>query len=145
MDTTFIEQELFVRLIQVSELLQAACNDVFKPYGLTHQQYNVLRILNGADKSGLPTREIANRMINRVPDVTRLIDRLKAKRFVSRRRSQRDRRVVKVHITEEGIALLQTLRPLVDALHRKQFSALDEQKKRTAIGILDLIHNDESV
>ena len=138
----FIEKEIFVKLIQASEKLQFECNKLFKPYGFTHQQYNVLRIVKGAGDQGLPTREIANRMINRLPDITRLIDRLKEKGLLKRRRLTKDRRVVRVSITQEGKELLDRLRKSVDNLHQKQFSQLTSDQKEMLNKLLISIYNE---
>jgi len=76
---------------------------------LTPNQYNVLRILRGSHPSRLPCGEIANRMISRDPDITRLIDRLSRRGLVDRVRGDRDRRVVEVGITARGRAILHDL------------------------------------
>jgi DNA-binding MarR family transcriptional regulator len=83
--------------------------DLLLPYGLTPQQYNVLRILRGAGAAGLPTLEIAERMIQRAPGITRLLDRLEAKRLVTRKRCPEDRRQVLCYIAPAGLALLARL------------------------------------
>ena len=80
---------------------------------LTTNQYNVLRILRGSHPSMLACSDIAERMIERDPDITRLIDRLGARGLVKRTRSRRDRRVVEVGITDEGLALVRGLDPHV--------------------------------
>jgi len=77
--------------------------------GLTNSQYNVLRILRGSHPTRLTCSDIGERMIARDPDVTRVVDRLTARRLVARVRSSRDRRVVEVGITEAGLALLHDL------------------------------------
>ena len=138
----FIERDIFIKLIQVSEKLQFGFNELYKPFGLTHQQYNVLRILNGAGDEGLPTREIANRMINRLPDITRLIDRLKDKGLLKRRRLTKDRRIIRVTITEEAKELLVNLRNVVDERHRKQLSQLTRDQKEMLNSLLNSINNE---
>ena len=135
----FIEREIFISIIQVSEKLQFEFNELFKPYGITHQQYNVLRILHGAGGQGLPTREVANRMINRMPDICRLIDRLKDKNLVKRRRLTKDRRIVRVMITEEGIELLANLEKMTNELHKQQLSHLTEDQKEILRRVLTAI------
>ena len=136
-----IERDIFISVIQVSDKLQLEFNELFKPYGVTHQQFNVLRILLGAGGQGLPTREIAKRMINRVPDICRLIDRLKDKKLINRRRLTKDRRIVQVTITEEGKQLLANLRNAVVKLHKKQLSHLTKEQMEMLNSALSTIKN----
>lgn len=107
-----------LKVIKVSEVIQNAAQALFKEHGLSAPQYNVLRILRGAGKAGLNCHGISARMVNRVPDITRLLDRLVEKRLVTRQRSDRDRRVVISALTNKGRRLLQT----IDAPLEKQVS-----------------------
>ena len=109
-------EEAAVALMRTADLVRRAIGSVVEPLGITTQQYNVLRILRGAGRDGLPTLEIAERMIEQTPGITRLIDRLEAKAFVSRERSSDDRRCVYCRITRAGAALLDKLdQPVVAA------------------------------
>lgn len=83
-------------------------NDFFKPYGISPQQYNILRILRGA---GEPTKVqiIKDRMIERAPNATRLMDKLCDKKFIERVRCEHDRRVVYINISKQGLELLSTI------------------------------------
>ena len=101
--------EAAVSVMRTAAILEHELNDVLKPSGLTVTQYNVLRILRGSDPTRLTCSDIGERMIARDPDVTRVVDRLTARRLVARVRSTRDRRVVEVGITEAGLALLRDL------------------------------------
>ncbi|WP_142786664.1 MarR family winged helix-turn-helix transcriptional regulator [Changchengzhania lutea] len=83
-------------------------NEFFKPFGISPQQYNILRILNGA-KEPLNVQIIKDRMIERSPNATRLMDKLCAKNYIERLPSEQDRRVVKIAITKCGIELLETI------------------------------------
>jgi DNA-binding MarR family transcriptional regulator len=95
--------------------------DVFlKPYGITSAQYNVLRILRGVYPNGHARCDIARRMIERAPDVTRLIDRLETMKLVERDRSQQDRRLSITRISKTGLELLK--RVDVDEELKKEFS-----------------------
>jgi DNA-binding MarR family transcriptional regulator len=98
--------------------------------GLTNNQYNVLRILRGSHPTRLACGEIAERMIARDPDVTRLVDRLVRRGFASRARGRTDRRVVEVGITERGRALLRTLDPYVTRMPPAMIGHLGEDKLR---------------
>ena len=120
-------EQLYLELIQTHDLLNAAIAGLFQDSGLTQQQYNVLRILRGAGPGGLPTLEIRDRMITRVPDVTRLIDRLEGAELVRRLRSDEDRRVVRIEIAAPGLALLDSLDAPLRALHAEHVAHLSER------------------
>ena len=131
--TVPIEAEVYLTLQHVADLLLRPLEETLKPAGLSHTQYNVLRILRGAhrdaeqtgehgsESGGLPCGEIAARMITRDPDITRLLDRLEARGLVARSRQKKDRRVVQARITSAGIQLLKKLDIPMDVMHRKQF------------------------
>jgi len=102
-------QEATVALLRTADLVRRSVTSVIEPHGITLQQYNVLRILRGASPVGLPTLEIAQRMIEQTPGITRLIDRLEGKKLVLRERCPTDRRQVFCRITEGGLALLRGL------------------------------------
>src|SRR5215470_13333116 len=88
-------EEGVVALVRTADLLRRALTGVVEPEGITLQQYNVLRILRGADQDGLPTLDIAGRLVEHAPGVTRLLDRLQAKGLVRRQRSAEDRREIR--------------------------------------------------
>jgi DNA-binding MarR family transcriptional regulator len=106
---------------------------------LTLQQYNVLRILRGAGERGLPTLEIGERMIERTPGVTRLVDRLEAKGLVERRRSSEDRRQVVVRITRAGQDLLGPLDKAVDKLDDEVLAKLSRTELKQLIALLERV------
>jgi DNA-binding MarR family transcriptional regulator len=103
-------QEAALALLRTTDLLRRAAAARLAPHDLTLQQYNVLRILRGAH-GPLPTLEIADRMLEQAPGITRLIDRLEAKALVARVPCKTDRRQVHCHITPEGMSLLAALDP----------------------------------
>jgi DNA-binding MarR family transcriptional regulator len=105
-------EEAYLNLRRTHSMLGGPFDALFKEHGTTEPQYNVLRILRGAKSGGenaLPSLEIADRMITRVPDITRLVDRLEQGGLVERRRTRDDRRVVLVSITKTGLDLLTKL------------------------------------
>jgi DNA-binding MarR family transcriptional regulator len=103
-------------LLRTADLLRRHLARVVEPHGITLQQYNVLRILRGAGEEGLPTLEIATRMIEESPGITRLLDRLETKRLVRRERCPRDRRRVLCYVTSPGLSLVGKLdKPVDDA------------------------------
>ena len=132
-----IEQEAMLNLARTCDVLAGEiATQVFKPAALSAAQYNVLRILRGAGEH-LPCGEIANRMITRDPDMTRLLDRLEKRKLVSRCRQQTDRRVVAVRITDAGLKLLAELDPKLLAAHRAQLGHMDEAELRQLIALLE--------
>ena len=102
-------QEAVVALLRTTDLLKRRLAAVMEPHGITLQQYNVLRILRGAGAEGLPTLEIAERMVEQSPGITRLLDRLESKTLVRRERCPHDRRQVLCYITPGGRTLLEQL------------------------------------
>jgi DNA-binding MarR family transcriptional regulator len=108
---------------------------VLKTEDLSQTQYNVLRILRGAPE-GLTCGEIANRMITRDPDITRLLDRLGKRNLVSRRRQAKDRRMVLTRITPEGLAVLARLDRPVQEAHRKQLGHLGRERLQVLSEVL---------
>jgi DNA-binding MarR family transcriptional regulator len=116
-----MEDQLFVAILKTADALSQEAEQVIKSAGLTGTQYNVLRILRGAEPEGLLCRGIADRMISRDPDMTRLLDRMEKHAWITRQRQQDDRRAIKTRITAEGLKLLKKLDQPVHDLHRSQF------------------------
>jgi DNA-binding MarR family transcriptional regulator len=113
------EQEGAVALIRTADLVRREVERALEPLGITGQQFNVLRILRGARPGPLPTLEIADRMIEQAPGITRLLDRLEARVLVKRERCQEDRRRVLCSITPAGLELLRVADgPVHDAERR---------------------------
>lgn len=135
-------QEAAVGLLLTAEAVRWPIQDLLASHeDLTMQQYNVLRILRGAGAAGLPTLEIGERMIERTPGVTRLIDRLELKGLVERGRAAPDRRQVICRITAAGAELLRGLDRPIDALDEQVMSGLSEAEIVELIRLLDLVRN----
>ncbi|MEE9269150.1 MAG: MarR family transcriptional regulator [Candidatus Krumholzibacteria bacterium] len=117
-------QQAFLDVMRTQDRLLGEVAEFCKANGISESQYNVLRILRGVGETGLSCQGIASSMITRVPDVTRLIDRLEKLGLVERARSDDDRRVVVVKIGRPGLDLLARLDEPVLALHERQFSCL---------------------
>jgi DNA-binding MarR family transcriptional regulator len=103
------EQEASLNLARTYDQIQAEFTRLFNAHGISPPLYNVLRILRGHGGDGIPCQVIGNEMITRMPDITRLVDRLEKAGLVKRQRTTRDRRVVLVGITERGLDLLAKL------------------------------------
>ena len=111
-----LEQEAVLNLLRTGDWIDNRLNRLFRKYGLTGSQYNVLRILRGEGRP-LPCLEIANRTIQIVPAITGLIDRLEGQGMVARRRSTEDGRVVLVEITTKALAVLRQVDGPLGRLH----------------------------
>ena len=131
-----VEQEAFLGLLRAGDALLRGVDELLRPAGLSHTQYNVLRILRGAGPPGLACRQVAERMLTRDPDVTRLLDRLEKRGLVRRARERRDRRVVSVRITAEGLRILKELDAPVAALHRAQLKHMGKRNLRSLLALL---------
>ena len=103
------QEEAILAIARTADVLRRRISKLIEPYGVTEQQYNVLRILRGAGCDGLPTLDIAERMIEQTPGITRMIDRLETKGLVSRERGCQDRRQVLCRISQTGLDLLAKL------------------------------------
>jgi len=114
-------QEAMINLLVAAGHYRQLLNEVCNSYGITHDQYNILRILRGVHPDGHPRYEIINRMIERTPDVTRLLDRLVRRGLVERLQSESDKRLSIAKITQEGLNVLDEMDPKFKKI-AKQFS-----------------------
>jgi DNA-binding MarR family transcriptional regulator len=131
-----LEQEASLSISRSAALLEHAAAEALKPHGLTPTQYNALRILRGSEPEGLCRNEVRDRLIARVPDATRLLERLEEMALVVRAREGDDRRFVRARITRAGLDLLALLDPVVEQLHRRQLGHLGERKLRALVDLL---------
>jgi DNA-binding MarR family transcriptional regulator len=129
------EESTFLDLLRTTDMLSRGLIAVLKSEDLSATQYNVLRILRGAPE-GLPCGEVANRMITRDPDITRLLDRLEKRGMITRTRESKDRRMVMAQITPQGLKLLGRLDEPVQETHRKQLGHLGRERLRTLTELL---------
>jgi DNA-binding MarR family transcriptional regulator len=95
---TSLEEEAFIAVLRTADQPNSRAAEMFKQHGLSPTQYNALRILRAAGPEGLACTEVGKRMINRDPDITRLLDRLEARGLIRRGREQEDRRVIKTRV-----------------------------------------------
>jgi DNA-binding MarR family transcriptional regulator len=119
------QQEVFLNLWRTYDRLRLLEDALFEMVGLTAQQYNVLRLLKAAGPRGLPTLELAARLVSRAPDITRMLDKLEVRGLVRRRRPQQNRRVVLSALAAPGAALLRRLDKPVRECHAAQLGHLD--------------------
>ncbi len=131
------EEEAAVTLLRTADVVRRVVGTVIERQGITVQQYNVLRILRGAGRVGLPTLEIAQRMIEQRPGITRLIDRLQKKKLVERERGSSDRRCVYCRITPVGMTLLAALDEPVRAATDVAFQGVTKRELAQLVESLD--------
>lgn len=128
------EEEAYLNLLRTASALSAPFDHVFKEHGLSSPTYNILRILRGhslsasSDPAGIPCQTIGDQLISRLPDVTRLVDRLESSGLVKRSRTPHDRRLVLVSITKKGLSLLADLDEPLAALNRHQLGHLSRRE-----------------
>jgi len=138
-----LEDQIFVAILKTADGLSQQAEQLIKSAGLTMAQYNVLRILRGAEPDGLLCRGISDRMISRDPDMTRLLDRMESHGFITRQREKEDRRVVKTRITDEGLAVLKKLDQPVRELHKGQFGHMSASQLKALAKLLEQVEKRE--
>ena len=131
--------EAVLGLLRTADLVRRQGAALVEPHGITLQQFNVLRILRGAGDDGLPTLEVAVRMIEQTPGVTRLLDRLEAKELVRRQRCPNDRRQHLCWISAKGLALLEKLDVVTTRAHDETLKGLRQKDRVSLIRLLDAI------
>ena len=136
-----VGQEAILALFKTTDMLRRHFGRLVGQLGeadeLTLQQYNVLRILRGAGAEGLPTLEIATRMIEQAPGITRLLDRLEAKDLVARQRCPEDRRRVTCRISKRGLALLGRLDEQMNRSDEVFDAAISAAELKRLVDLLD--------
>jgi DNA-binding MarR family transcriptional regulator len=133
------EEEALLNLGRTWEFLQARVAELLKQYQLTPTQYNMLRILRGAGPHGVTCSQATERMITPDPDVTRLLDRLEARKLIERQRSKEDRRIVITRITGEGSAILAEIDKPLDSLLRELMGHVGQRRLSDLIETLEAL------
>jgi DNA-binding MarR family transcriptional regulator len=132
-----VEEEALLSIARTAALIEHAGAEAFKPFNLTTTQYNVLRILRGAGQEGLCRNEVGERLVTKVPDVTRLLDRMETAELIARERGGQDRRYVTTRITEAGLKLLEKIDRELPAIHARQLGHVSQKRLRELISILE--------
>src|SRR5439155_24142990 len=132
------EQEAALSIVRTSDQIQIQGARLLREYGLTPSQSNILRILHGEGKP-LPILEIAGRTITVVPGITGLIDRLERAGFVNRLRCEKDRRIIYVALTDQGMTTLAALDEPLVGLHRKLMGHLSQGELKELIRLLEKV------
>ena len=130
-----------VHMMYTGDFVLNRINGVLKPFELTSQQYNVLRILRGQKGEPVTLSTIQERMINKNSNTTRLIDKLVRKKYVYREIDKENRRKLKINITKEGKSLLNKIDPLVDEVEGQTTQNLSESELLTLNTLLEKIRH----
>ena len=141
-----VEEEAFLNLLRTADCMHRAFHRKIRRWGITSTQYNVLRILRGAQPRGLTCSAIGSRMITADPDITRLLARLKGLKLIRQQCDSQDRRVVWTVISEEGLELLREMDPVIQVAPREMLQNLKEAEVTELIRLLELVRgpNEES-
>jgi DNA-binding MarR family transcriptional regulator len=137
-----LEQEAYLSVKRTEAALREHFDQVLKPYGISVTQYNVLRILRGAGQAGLCRNEIRDRLIDRMPDVTRLLDRMEETGWITRTRSTEDRRQVSTELTKSGRELVDSLDGPVAAEHQRRLGHMTKTQLRALIQLLSVVRQE---
>jgi DNA-binding MarR family transcriptional regulator len=136
-----VGHEVSVGLLRTADVVRRRWTEMLAPFGITVPQYNVLRILRGAGKEGLCTLELAERLIERAPGITRMLDRLEARSWVRRERSVDDRREVRCYLTPQGMRLLARTDEVADQADQAAVLGLSKAEGRELIQLLDKVRS----
>ena len=134
---TMIERDVIIGLMQSGNMAHDQINTLLQSYGLTLQQFNVLRILRGRNGSAACLESITNDMIQRMSNTSRLVDRLMVKALVDRKVCEKNRRKVDIFITDKGLKLLAEIDPVFDARELEITSCLTSQEKEQLFQLLE--------
>ncbi|MEQ9411109.1 MAG: MarR family transcriptional regulator [Fuerstiella sp.] len=131
-------QEVYLHLWRSYDRLRALEDELFARYDLSAQQYNALRLLDVVFPAGMQTMEIGRQLISRMPDMTRMLDRLEKRGVITRTRLPENRRVVEVFITEAGRHLLSEMSDAVLDMHDRQLGHLSSLQQQQLVRLLKL-------
>jgi len=131
------DQKTMINLLYTSNWLKEKSTMLFKASDLTSEQYNVLRILRGQKGNPANLSTIQERMLNKMSNTTRLIDKLIKKELVTRQTCESNRRKIEIYITKKGLVLLAELDAVVDANNKKLTKNLNTRELKTLNMLLD--------
>lgn len=140
--TSRIEQAMS-EIMRTARVLEDAAELLLKEHGISAAQYNVLRILGGTGCEGLGRNEIRGRLLARMPDVTRLLDRMEEAGLVRRERDSSDRRCVPTYLTEQGRALVDRLDVPIRELHQRHFGQFSEEELQQIVDLTSRVRRSE--
>ncbi len=133
-----VEEEALLNIMRTSDCLHRAFQHRARHWGVTSTQYNVLRILRGAQPQGLTCSAIGDRMITAVPDITRLLGRMKTLKLIRQQRDKRDRRVVWTQISAHGLELLASMDEEISRMPGELLGHLNRRELAEFVRLLEL-------
>lgn len=136
-----VQEEVVLSIERTAGEVTQPLAEVLRGAGLSQSQYNVLRILRGAGEDGLACGLISERMVRREPDLTRLLDRMESRGWVTRARDETDRRIVRAFITEEGLEHLATLDEPIQASLKRSLAHVPVARLRELLELLELVRD----
>ena len=138
--TSSIEADIFRSTVLYSDKTLAAINQLLSIWGMTALQHAALRVIyiHAPEDTGIPSGEIGKHLVTRVPDITRLLDRMADKGWLLRERDATNRRVVRTSLTDIGVELVESVHSSLDALEKEQLSHMSESDKKELKRLLDL-------
>jgi len=136
-------QEALLNVLATHAWIVGELAATMEPYGVTPAQYNVLRILRGSHPETLTCSTLGERLLDRTPDVTRLLNRLERHELIERARSEHDRRVVEVGITEKGLNLLARMHDDMEAVEQRLMCHLSPEERCQLILLLERVRTDQ--
>ncbi|MEW6772633.1 MAG: MarR family transcriptional regulator [Bacteroidota bacterium] len=135
-----LEEKTLVNILFTYNFFQSAFENILKPFDITSQQYNILRILKGQYPNSITLNEIKNRMLDRNSDVSRIVERMRKKNLLTRKINPKNRRAVEIVITSKGIELLKNIEPHLKKYHQN-IQHLSEQELQTLNNLLDKLRD----
>jgi DNA-binding MarR family transcriptional regulator len=131
-----LEQEVFLNVWRTYDRLRILEDEIFSRFDLTPQQYNVLRLLRAEQPAALQTLTLANRLVSRAPDITRMLDKLEERRLIVRERPESNRRVVNIRIGAAGIRLLDEIATPLEEYHARQLGHMSAAELKQLCALL---------
>lgn len=134
-----IEEEAVLNVMRTAEVIERVLSDFLKGFDLSPVQYNVLRILRGAEPAGASCSQIGERLLTRDPDITRLLDRMESRGWIMRERSREDRRAVITRISETGMQLVNRIDQPIEAMNQSRMGGLDRSDLAALVTTLERV------
>ena len=128
-----LARSLVVESMRLGQFMSDEISCALYPYGLSIQQFNVLRILRGCQEKPASLQYITSRMIHKMSNTTRIVDRLLEKKLVNRKPCAENRRMVEINITQVGLKLLTTIDPVIDKKENEVASRLSKKELTTLL------------
>lgn len=132
-----LQEKVLISMLRTTDKITRVPREVLRRHSLSIQQYNVMRILRGAGRSGLQTYQVVERMVTRAPNITRLVDKLEHKGYIRRARSRKDMRVINLSITSRGRQILRELDKPMDRASLLAVTGLTTAEQRGLVKLLD--------